>query len=143
VPGVPAGARAWYKNGTVIAGAHTLIYAEDAAATRAFFRDVLGFESVDAGSGWLIFELPPGELGVHPGPAQSGPVVGQSELYFMCADVERTVAELEAKGVEFTAGISDESYGRTTRFAVPGFGEMYLYEPRHASPLADFSSRPG
>jgi catechol 2,3-dioxygenase-like lactoylglutathione lyase family enzyme len=128
----------------MIAGAHTILYADDADAARAFFRDVLELDCVDAGHGWLIFALPPGELGVHSGPAQtSGPAVGQSELYFMCTDVERTIAELEAKGVEFTAGISDENYGRTTRFAVPGFGEMYLYEPRHASPLADFSSHSG
>jgi catechol 2,3-dioxygenase-like lactoylglutathione lyase family enzyme len=80
----------------VIAGAHTLIYAEDAERARAFFRDVLDFPSVDAGGGWLIFALPPAELGVHPGPG-SGRAVGGHELSFMCDDVERTVAELEQK----------------------------------------------
>jgi catechol 2,3-dioxygenase-like lactoylglutathione lyase family enzyme len=122
----------------VIAGAHTLIYAEDADAARAFFRDVLGFSSVDAGDGWLIFELPPGELGVHPGPG-GGQEVGDHELSFMCHDIEATVAELKEKGVEFTAPVTDESYGRITRFRVPGAGEISLYEPRHQSPLAEFS----
>ena len=105
----------------MIAGAHTLIYAEDADAARAFFRDVLGFSSVDAGGGWLIFQLPPGELGVHPGPG-GGQEVGDHELAFMCHDIEGTVAELKEKGVEFTAPVTDESYGRITRFRVPGAG---------------------
>jgi catechol 2,3-dioxygenase-like lactoylglutathione lyase family enzyme len=123
----------------VIAGAHTLIYAEDADAARAFFDDVLGLSSVDAGDGWLIFALPPGELGVHPGPGE-GHEVGDHELSFMCHDIEGTVAELKEKGVEFTAPVTDESYGRITRFCVPGAGEIGLYEPRHQSPLAEFSS---
>jgi catechol 2,3-dioxygenase-like lactoylglutathione lyase family enzyme len=123
----------------VIAGAHTLVYAEDAEKARAFFRDVLGFPSVDAGEGWLIFALPPGELGVHPGPGW-GRAVGDHELFFMCHDVERTVEELERKGVEFVSPISDEGYGLVTRFKVPGVGEVGLYEPKHASPLAEFSN---
>jgi catechol 2,3-dioxygenase-like lactoylglutathione lyase family enzyme len=108
-----------------------LVFAEDAEAVRAFFRDVLGFPNVDGGDGWLIFALPPAELGVHPG-------VGQQELFFMCHDVERTVEELEAKGVEFVAPIADEGFGLMTRFKVPGAGELGLYQPKHPSPLADF-----
>jgi catechol 2,3-dioxygenase-like lactoylglutathione lyase family enzyme len=123
----------------VIAGAHTLVYAEDAEKARAFFRDVLDFPSVDAGEGWLIFALPPGELGVHPGPGW-GRAVGDHELFFMCHDVERTVEELEQKGVEFVAPISDEGYGLVTRFKVPGVGEAGLYEPKHPSPLDEFSN---
>ena len=122
----------------MIAGAHTIIFAEDADATRGFLRDVLGFSSVDAGDGWLIFELPPGELALHPGPGW-GKDVGQHELFFMCHDIERTVAELKEKGVEFTAPVTDEGYGLMTRFRVPGAGEIGLYEPRHKSPLAEFS----
>jgi catechol 2,3-dioxygenase-like lactoylglutathione lyase family enzyme len=122
----------------VIAGAHTIIFAEDADAARAFFRDVLGFSSVDAGGGWLIFGLPPGELALHPGPGW-GKDVGQHELFFMCHDIEATVAELREKGVEFTTPVTDEGYGLITRFRVPGAGEIGLYEPKHESPLAEFS----
>lgn len=122
----------------VIAGAHTIIFAEDAEAARAFFRDVLGFPGVDAGDGWLIFSLPPGELALHPGPGW-GQAVGQHELFFMCDDIERTVDELERKGVEFVSPIADEGYGLMTRFKIPGGGEIGLYEPRHPSPLAPFS----
>jgi catechol 2,3-dioxygenase-like lactoylglutathione lyase family enzyme len=124
----------------VIAATHTLLFAEDAEAARAFFRDVLGFPCVDGGDGWLIFALPPGELGVHPGPGW-GKETAQSELFFMCDDIERTVAELEGKGVEFTAPVADEGFGLTTRFKVPGAGEIGLYEPKHASPLDQFSER--
>lgn len=122
----------------MIAGAHTIVFAEDAEAARAFFRDVLGFPAVDAGEGWLIFALPPGELAVHPGPGW-GQATGQYEVFLMCDDVERTMAELEAKGVEFVAPITDEGYGLMTRLRVPGGGELGLYEPRHPSPLAEFS----
>jgi glyoxalase/bleomycin resistance protein/dioxygenase superfamily protein len=92
---------------------------------------VLGFPNVDGGDGWLIFALPPAELGVHPG-------VGRQELFFMCHDVERTVEELTSKGVEFVAPIADEGFGLTTRFKVPGAGELGLYQPKHPSPLPDF-----
>jgi catechol 2,3-dioxygenase-like lactoylglutathione lyase family enzyme len=122
----------------MISGAHTLLYAEDAEAARAFFRDVLGFEHVDSGDGWLIFALPPGELGVHPveRPQHES---GRQELYFMCHDITRTREELEQKGVEFTEPVSDEGFGLLTRFKVPGAGEAWLYEPKHSSPLAEFS----
>lgn len=94
--------------------------------------------SVDAGDGWLIFALPPTELACHPGPGW-GLGVGAHQLFLMCHDVHRTVADLESKGVEFVEGITDEGYGLMTRFKVPGAGELGLYEPRHPSPLDDFS----
>jgi catechol 2,3-dioxygenase-like lactoylglutathione lyase family enzyme len=122
----------------VIAGAHTLLYAEDAVEARAFFRDVLGLPSVDAHGGWLIFALPPAELGIHP-VERPEHVNGRSELFLMCHDIARTVAELEARGVEFTEPVAEEDFGLLTRFKVPGAGEAWLYEPRHASPLAEFS----
>jgi catechol 2,3-dioxygenase-like lactoylglutathione lyase family enzyme len=119
----------------MIAGAHTILFAHDAEAARAFFRDVLHLVSVDAGHGWLIFELPPGELACHPADAASTPT---TELYLMCQDVAATRAELETCGVEFVAPITEAGFGRLTRFRVPGYGELGLYEPRHASPLAEF-----
>jgi catechol 2,3-dioxygenase-like lactoylglutathione lyase family enzyme len=122
----------------VIGGAHTIVFAEDAEAARAFFRDVLGWPHVDAHGGWLIFELPPGELAVHPGPGWSGQI-GQHELFLMCHDIQATVTELKRKGVEFVEPITDEGFGLITRFKVPGAGEMGLYEPSHASPLREFS----
>jgi catechol 2,3-dioxygenase-like lactoylglutathione lyase family enzyme len=122
----------------VIAGTHTLVFSDDAEATRAFFRDVLELQYVVAHDTWLIFELPPGELGIHPGPGWSGQA-GQHELFFMCHDIEATVAQLQAKGVEFTGPVEDEGFGLVTKFKVPGAGEIGLYEPKHLSPLAEFS----
>jgi catechol 2,3-dioxygenase-like lactoylglutathione lyase family enzyme len=123
----------------MIAAVHTVLYADDAEAARAFFRDVLGMDSVDAGDGWLIFALPPGELACHPGPGRiAGREQGRSELFLICTDVEATRTELEAAGVEFTQPVTDQGYGLVTRFRVPGYGELGLYEPRHASPLAEF-----
>jgi predicted enzyme related to lactoylglutathione lyase len=124
---------------TVIAGAHTIIYAEDAEAARAFFRDVVGWPQVDAHGGWLIFELPPGELAFHPD--DTSRPTGRHELFLMCHDIDATVAELRRKGVEFTEPITDESFGRITRFKIPGAGEIGLYEPSHPSPLAEFGAR--
>jgi catechol 2,3-dioxygenase-like lactoylglutathione lyase family enzyme len=115
----------------VITGAHVTVFAEDADAARAFFRDVLGFPAVDAGGGWLIFGLPPAEVAVHPADAGSG---GRHELYLMCDDVAATVADLSARGVSFAGGVEDLGWGLMARLHVPGLGEVGLYEPRHASP---------
>jgi catechol 2,3-dioxygenase-like lactoylglutathione lyase family enzyme len=115
----------------VITGAHAVMFSRDADGLRAFLRDVLGFANVDAGGGWLIFALPPAELAAHP--SETG---GRHELYLMCDDIEATVAELEAKGVELTRPVSDEGFGLMTAMRVPGGDELGLYEPRHASPLA-------
>ena len=111
----------------MISGAHTIIYSEDAERTRAFLRDVLGFDkSVDVGDGWLIFKMPPGELACHPD--EHG---GRHELYLMCDDVKATVEELKRKGVEFTADITDQGWGLLTSLKVPGASELGLYQPRH------------
>ncbi|NGN63536.1 extradiol dioxygenase [Streptomyces sp. A7024] len=110
----------------MINGAHVILYSRDAEADRVFLRDVLGAKNVDAGGGWLIFKLPPAEVAVHP--TDGDP---QHQLYFMCDDVEATVAELSAKGVEFTAQVSDQGWGRLTSLRLPGGGEVGLYEPLH------------
>jgi catechol 2,3-dioxygenase-like lactoylglutathione lyase family enzyme len=119
----------------MITGTHAIIYAEDAERARAFFRDVLNLPNVDAHGGWLIFKLPPAELGIHPagdgGDPSTGAPSGHHELYLMCDDVEATVAELTAKGVEFTAPIENQGFGLLTRLRVPGAGEVGLYQPRH------------
>jgi catechol 2,3-dioxygenase-like lactoylglutathione lyase family enzyme len=123
----------------VIAGVHTILYAHDAPAARAFFRDVLGLESLDGGDGWLYFTLPPGELACHPGPGLiQGREQGHTELFLMCKDVEATRRDLEAKGVEFVEPVTDQGYGLMTRLRVPGFGELGLYEPRHPTLLPAF-----
>jgi catechol 2,3-dioxygenase-like lactoylglutathione lyase family enzyme len=114
----------------VITGAHVMVYTKDVEADRAFFGEVLGLDSVDAGGGWLIFALPPAELAAHP--ADSG---GRHQLYLMCDDLHVTIAELEAKGVEFARPVSEEDFGRLTAIRLPGGGELGLYEPRHPSPL--------
>jgi catechol 2,3-dioxygenase-like lactoylglutathione lyase family enzyme len=114
----------------VINGVHAVIFSKDAEADRAFFRDVLNLESVDAGGGWLIFALPPAELAAHP--AEGG---GQHELYLMCDDVRATIGELTAVGVEFAKPVSDEGFGLLASIRLPSGGELGLYEPRHPTPL--------
>jgi catechol 2,3-dioxygenase-like lactoylglutathione lyase family enzyme len=109
----------------VITGAHVIVYSRDADADRAFFRDVLEYPHVDAGGGWLIFKLPPGEVAVHP--AEGAP---SQELYLMCDDVNATVEQLAAKGVSCDP-VSDQGWGLLTGIRLPGGGELGLYEPRH------------
>jgi catechol 2,3-dioxygenase-like lactoylglutathione lyase family enzyme len=115
----------------MITGVHAVIFTTGAEEARAFFRDVLGFSSVDAGGGWLIFALPPAELAAHPTDAN-----GHHELYLMCDDVHATVEELRARGIEFTQPISDEGFGLMTAMRMPGGGELGLYEPRHPTPVS-------
>ncbi|TNC24917.1 VOC family protein [Amycolatopsis alkalitolerans] len=109
----------------MIDGAHVIVYSSDAEADRSFLRDVLNFPHVDAGHGWLIFKLPPAEAAVHPAEAPS------QELYFMCDDVEATVAELSERGVKFVEPITNAGWGRVTRLRLPGGAEVGLYQPRH------------
>ncbi len=118
----------------MIRSVHAILYAPDADAARAFFRDVLELDSVDAGGGWLIFALPPSEVAFHPTGPPGVPEGGRHELYLMCDDVRATVAELERRGVELAAPVSDEGFGLMTRLRVPGMGELGLYEPRHPRP---------
>ena len=113
----------------MITGAHAIIFSKDAEALRAFLGDTLGFRSVDAGGGWLIFGLPPAELAAHPAEE-----AGKHELYLMCDDIEATVAELEAKGVKFAGPVSEAGFGLMTSIELPGGGELGLYEPRHPTP---------
>jgi catechol 2,3-dioxygenase-like lactoylglutathione lyase family enzyme len=115
----------------MISGAHVIIYSRDAEADRAFFRDVLGFKSVDAGHGWLIFALPPAEAAFHP----SGDSGNVHELYFMCDDLKSEIAALAKKGVPFSA-VQEERWGSITKMRLPGGGEVGLYQPKHPTALA-------
>ena len=110
----------------MITGAHVVIYSKQAEDVRALFRDTLGLKSVDAGDGWLIFGLPPAEAAVHP---TDGP--SQHELYLLCDDINATVEELNAKGVEFSKPISDQGWGLLATARLPGGSELGIYEPRH------------
>jgi hypothetical protein len=109
----------------MITGAHVILYSRDADADRAFFADVLEYPHVDAGGGWLIFKLPPAEVAVHPTDG-----AGSHELYLMCDDVNATVEQLKAKGVE-CGEVRDEGWGLLTTIRLPGGGDLGLYEPRH------------
>ena len=109
----------------MITGAHVILYSRDAEADRRFLRDVLGYQNVDAGDGWLIFKAPPTELAVHP---TDGP--DTQELYLLCDDVAATVAELEARGAE-AGPVGDQGWGLLSSIRLPGGGQLGLYEPRH------------
>jgi predicted enzyme related to lactoylglutathione lyase len=113
-----------------ITGAHVILYTPKAEAVRAFFRDVAGWEHVDAGHGWLIFALPPGEVAAHPSEGST-----QHELYLLCDDIEATVAELRGKGVEFRGEPEDVGYGIQATMVLPGGLEVGLYEPRHETAI--------
>lgn len=120
----------------MIAAAHMLLFAKDAEAARAFFRDVLGFEHVDSGGGWLIFALPPTELGIHP-VGRPEHVSGRLELWLMCQDLAATMSDLGARGVDF-GEVEEESFGSYAPFEIPGASRAWLYEPTHKSPLTEF-----
>jgi hypothetical protein len=113
----------------VIDGVHAILFSRDADALRAFLRDVLELPWVDAGGGWPIFALPPAEVAAHPA-GEPG-----AQLYLMTSDLGATLATLEAKGVEH-GPVAEERWGRVTALALPGGGELGLYEPRHPRPTA-------
>lgn len=119
-----------------IIGAHVLLYTPEPDALRATLRDAFRWRHVDAGGGWLIFALPPAELGVHPaeGPTQASGVRHQFTL--MCDDIRATIQELRAKGIEVRGEPSDEGFGITVMLILPGEVEVLLYEPRHSVAIA-------
>lgn len=119
----------------MITGLHTIIYSDDAEATRAFLRDVLGWPYVDVHDGWLIFRSPPAEMGVHPTMSDDGTTRWGTppyhQLSLMCDDLEATKAQLRAKGVEVSDEVDDQGWGLVSSLVVPGAGDLMLYEPRH------------
>ena len=114
----------------MISGVHGLVYTSEPDAVRAVFRDVFGWKHVDAGDGWLIFALPPAELGVHPDERSN-----RRSISLMCDDLEATMAELRAKGIEFRGEPRDEGFGITVTMVLPGETELTLYEPRHPTAI--------
>ena len=112
----------------MISGAHVVVYSKNAEADRAFFRNVLGFKSVDAGHGWLVFALPPGEAAFHPSDEN-----GAHELYFICEDLKAEMASLAKKDVKFSE-VQQARWGSITKMHLPGGGAVGLYQPKH--PLA-------
>ena len=118
-----------------ITGAHALLYTSEPDAVRAVFRDVFGWKHVDAGDGWLIFALPPAEVGVHPteGPTSEGGTGHQ--LTLMCDDIGATVDDLRGKGVEVRGELQDLGWGIITTLVLPGGVELMLYQPRHPTAI--------
>ena len=113
---------------SLITGAHVMIFTRDEDADRAFLRDVLEIPCIDSGGGWLIYKLPPAEMGVHGGEDND-----VHQLYLMCDDLDAAIAALAEKSARcsepFTA-----NWGRATSIPLPGGGKIGLYEPRHARP---------
>jgi len=114
----------------MIVGAHVIVYSKDAEADRAFLRDILGFQSVDAGHGWLIFALPPAEVAVHPDEEND-----RHELYFMCDDLKAEISALSKKGVQDLT-VQEERWGSLATIPLPGGGKVGLYQPKHPTALA-------
>ena len=112
-----------------IIGMHALMYSKKDEATRRFFRDVLGFAAVDAGKGWLIFAAPPTELAIHPAENDE-----HHELYLMCDDIDRTIAELTQKGAVLRP-VQERPWGRVSQVKLPSGEELGIYGPRHATAI--------
>jgi hypothetical protein len=111
----------------MISGSHVMIFSADAEADRFFLRDMLELPCIDSGGGWLIFKLPPAELGVH------GGTNGFHQLYLICDDLDATISQLEAKGVA-TDEVATQDWGRSTAVTLPGGGTLGIYEAHHARP---------
>jgi hypothetical protein len=113
-----------------ITGVHALIYTSEPEGVRAVFRDDFGWDHVDLGDNWLIFKLPPAELGIHPSQYQV-----RRDVSLMCDDLDATMTELRAKGIEFVGEPLDEGWGITITMVLPGDTKLMLYEPRHTTAI--------
>lgn len=115
----------------MIRGMHGLFYSSQPDELRAFFREKLRLPGVDVGGGWLIFDAPEADFGVHP-TGDGEPPSGTADISFYCDDIRETVAELQSRGVEFTQEIEDHGYGFVTYFKVPGDFRIQLYQARYS-----------
>ena len=114
----------------MIRGMHAMFFSSQAEALRTFLKDTLGLPSTDVGGGWLIFDAPEADLGVHPTETE-GPPSGTADISFYCDDIAKTVSDLRARGAEFTQDVEDRGYGLVTFFKVPGDFQVQLYQPRY------------
>ena len=114
----------------MITGLHAIVYTAGAEEDRAFFRDVLGLNSVDAGGGWLIFAMPPAELAFHPTDGAA-----RHSLSLMCADIHATLDDLRAKGVTVSDEITEADWGLLASITLPGGSELPIYQPRHKTAI--------
>src|SRR5690348_16573677 len=114
-------------------GIHTLLYTSEPEKVRAILRDVFHFRHVAAHDGWLIFGLPPAEMGVHPADPPHGQP-GTHAISFLCDDIRATSEALRAKGVDIRGEPRDQGWGVTLMISLPGGCDVMLYQPRH--PLA-------
>lgn len=114
----------------MIRGMHGMFYSTEAEALRTFIKDTLGFAGTDVGGGWLIFDAPEADLGVHPTDGAKPPS-GTADISFYCDDIAATAAELTSRGVEFTGPVEDHGYGLVTHFKAPGGFAIQLYQPRY------------
>jgi hypothetical protein len=112
-----------------VIGTHALLHTSEPEALRACLRDAFGWPSVDAHDGWLIFALPPAELGIHPADAPA------HQLSFMCEDIRATIADLSSKGVVFEGEPVDRGFGVGVNMVLPGGVDVLLYEPKHATAI--------
>lgn len=116
----------------MIKGIHGMFFTDQAEELRTFIKDKLSLPYTDVGGGWLIFDLPQADLGVHPIGEDGKPPTGTHDISFFCDDIHKTVAELTANGVEFSDEISDPGYGLTIHFEMPGGIKVELYQPHYS-----------
>ncbi len=118
----------------MIKGVHAMFYSSEPEALRAFLRDKLGFTSfTDVGGGWLIFDMPEADMGVHPaGPTRAaGEPAGTHDISFYCDDIHATVAELKGRGVAFDGEVTDAGFGLAIQLTMPGGVHVQLYQPHY------------
>jgi predicted enzyme related to lactoylglutathione lyase len=116
-----------------IIGTHMLFYTSEPEAVRAVLRDVFGWTNVDAGDGWLIFALPPAEIGVHPADGPTFESGVRHQITLMCDDIRATIRDLDGRpGVQVKGEPEDQGWGITVMLGLPGGLEVMLYQPRHS-----------
>jgi hypothetical protein len=115
----------------MITGMHAMFYSSEAVELRVFLRDVLGIPARDAGGGWLIFDLPKADMGVHPTDFPGAPPSGTHAISLHCTDIQAVVERLRVADVALDEGPKDDGYGPYVRLTMPGGTKIEVLEPRY------------
>jgi predicted enzyme related to lactoylglutathione lyase len=110
--------------------ANVWVPVEDIKRALDFYRDILGFSVIKQDGSWAEIDANGFNIGLNCREPQGTRVQGGPVITFQPEEgLEAAVEELNGKGVEFPAQISEHEWGRVATFKNSEGNDLQLYEP--------------